>query len=1215
MNVNNPKPTEHLSQITQADLMRQLSGNSGWGQNAPMNGIMEMAIGFMQGTLGQQTTNTVGQVSQNQRHQEFMQQYMNRTMSNDKRIPNMLQTIGTAVGGQQAGADFRNTFEGMPPFLKNMVQTMTNQSGLGQLMGGDPTSIAAASMSMLGRENKFTTPSGLGNILGDSTSTARMAMATDINNQLMGHFQDQTTGLENLGRTKGMGFENVGRMVNAMSASGQISANDMVSGIGSGGEVKVDSSKMDSVKKKVSEGMELLRNMADVFGGNEFGELMNQAERVAGLDMEDPSSMKRSLTAIRNARGVAASVGMDERHALGLLAHANDTSVAMGMDRNVASAFNNANFAGAVVQGSRNVSAGNGPFEDSVFRRTQNAEDMMKDRAKMTNFLLQEAEENSGGSLSRAIMLKSFMAKNPEAMQQTITEGPNKGKTLGEAIEEGLADDSENRDETLGNLVSAVQDVTGQDLDQQASTFGLKNQMKLLDRETLDDLASDTMRSEEIARNQRRMESVYMPMEMDGERLAEAVAESDLSDDEKIARLEGMRTVMDMTKRSNEFGGLENLAVMAGVAEGRAGHVLHDGKAIHVSEITDPVERAAMQKEIVAKRMMDTGKFETLAEAEAEADKFIKGVQAMDTMQEDTGVFSNKASVSMSSLQERIGTDPTMSAIRISDQAREDAKEAAEIGGKRFMGATAQMDPLKNFLYGALGEDARSRRESAMERVKAGGGLTVTEMEANALGITQQQRELYSAMQDPDADKEGLSEKQAVQNALTDFQERTMSELEDTKITGKDGKETNLLSFMADNAGLSEEDLEDFKASGVRRAELEAEEKDLKKDLAAAREAKDTDAIATLEEELESNKQAQASETEGQLENFSKLVSPLGAGHGGRPTLLDDLEQQLGVATTVKSKSKEDMQGELDALIKKRDEQQEALDAAGTEEEKEAAKEALALTKGSILKMDKEGDGKLDEGYSEASLELIQNEGTVIDDDDDNAPTAMEMIEDRENFERTLEATQARSFQSVKKNLRVQKRAKEREEKGESKLSDDEISEMLDKEDEARFEELSGKDEKELTAEESRDLKSLKADREISDFLKAGDEDSDMASGDILRERKEFLNTAISDDKDFRSSLQTDEGIKDALSSGLSAREISKSLASVDSELEEQQEGLNKESDAFKDIQKKREEISSARDAVRGHFGDDAGGMLAELVDLMSRVFDGGKPIRVVNIE
>ena len=65
----------------------------------------------------------------------------------------------------------------------------------------------------------------------------------------------------------------------------------------------------------------------------------------------------------------------------------------------------------------------------------------------------------------------------------------------------------------------------------------------------------------------------------------------------------------------------------------------------------------------------------------------------------------------------------------------------------------------------------------------------------------------------------------------------------------------------------------------------------------------------------------------------------------------------------------------------------------------------------------------------------------------------------------------------------------------------------------------------------------------------------------------------------------------------------------------EQQEGLNKESDAFKDIQKKREEISSARDAVRGHFGDDAGGMLAELVDLMSRVFDGGKPIRVVNIE
>jgi len=962
------------------------------------------------------------------------------------------------------------------------------------------------------------------------------------------------------------------------------------------------------------------------------------------LDMQDPSSMKRSLSAVRNARGVAASVGMDERHALGMLAQANDTAVAMGMDRNIAAAFNNANFAGAMVQGAQNMSRGGGPFDDEVFRRQQSAEDMMKDRAKMTTFMLQEAEADPTGTLSRSIMLEAFMAKNPKAMEQTIKEGPNKGKTLGEVITDGLQDQSADRDETIANLVSTVQDVTGTDLDERAYTVGLQEEMKQLDRETLDKIATTTMRAEELSRNQERVAEHYLPMQIDMARAANAITDSNLTEDEQAERLEGLAALRDMATTANEIGGLENLALMSGIAEGRSGKFIHQNKAMDASEMDE-----AQRRDVIIAKLMDTGKFESQEEAEAQADKFISGVKALQNMEEETGVFAKSASEAFAAMKVDTSQDFSLSAFNTSDQAIRAGAEAAEIGGKRFMGDVAATDPLQNFIYGMLGEDARNRRQSALERVKQQDGVTVTDVDADALGLTMQQRELYAKMQNPDMDKEAAGESQAVQNALTDFQQRTMAELEGTTITGADGEETTLLAQIAKQAGVSEEDLQSFKQAGTRRAELEQEEQELRKQLASEKDAetRDEEAIKDLENQLSENQAEQAEVTSSQLDTFANLTNPLGAADGGRASFIDDLEQQLGIVTTFRKKSKEEMQEELDSLAEKKIEQEKAVEEASTPEEKAAAEDALARTEAEMLRLDSKGgeegggDGKVDDDVEDFALELVQKDGTFIDDDE-NTETAMEAVKRRENFERGLSATKARSFLALKENMRV---AEEREEVDlqrqrfqelsdkenlseeeqeelntlreddlvtKETVTDEDLAERASKEDSARFEELSAMDPEDLSTSEKKELDQLTEDREINKFLKEGDETSDAVSpGSISSARKDFIRDAIGDD-DFRESLQTDEGIQEAMDMGISASEIRDSLSAADRDLREQQQGLDTEGDEFRRLQDQREEIRSAKEQLAGHYGEGDGGMLAELVDVLSRAFDGGKPIPVV---
>ena len=381
-----------------------------------VSGAMPLVMGMLQGTTGAgASSSTPGALNTKKREQEFITKVMSDVNSEDQRIPKMLEKVGDIAGGEGEGDNWKKAFEELPDIIKNVLQTAFNSSPLGSLTGGSPSSFAQASVGMLKGTNQFTNPGGLD--LGGQFSPQRRALAGDVNKELMGFFQDKNTGVPIMERTQGQSFDNIAKFTQSMAEQGGIKSKDLISGIGESGNIEVNEKGMDSAKKNIKKGMELFRNLTDVFGSTDFNELMKQAERLGGLNLADPSSIGKSLSTIRNARGLATSIGMDERRALGHLAEANDTMVAMGVDRRTAAAFNGQSFTGAMMQGMRNIQEDN-PF-DNTFRRRMGPEQLMQNAAIANTALLAEGEGNALSEVSMAQQLRMFKAK-PRALLLTL---------------------------------------------------------------------------------------------------------------------------------------------------------------------------------------------------------------------------------------------------------------------------------------------------------------------------------------------------------------------------------------------------------------------------------------------------------------------------------------------------------------------------------------------------------------------------------------------------------------------------------------------------------------------------------------------------------------------------------------------------------------------------------------------------------------------------
>ena len=85
------------------------------------------------------------------------------------------------------------------------------------------------------------------------------------------------------------------------------------------------------------------------------------------------------------------------------------------------------------------------------------------------------------------------------------------------------------------------------------------------------------------------------------------------------------------------------------------------------------------------------------------------------------------------------------------------------------------------------------------------------------------------------------------------------------------------------------------------------------------------------------------------------------------------------------------------------------------------------------------------------------------------------------------------------------------------------------------------------------------------------------------------------------------------LDQGVDTGELRSALTSAEKDISKEMEGVDRStkggSEEYSKLESQLEEISAAKGELGEHYGEDSGGMLAELIDLLTRIFDGGNPI------
>jgi hypothetical protein len=771
--------------VKQNDALAQFGGIVGpqMGGGDLLQGLMPVIFGLVTGTAGQgASTSTPSQIASKKREQQFIQQITSDINSQDNRIPSMLQGLGTAAGGEETGEDWKAAFKELPAFLKNIIQTAFNGSTLGQLTGGDPTSLTGATVNMLRGSNEFTNPGGLN--FGGQFSPQRRAMAGEVNSELLGHFQD-ANGVPRFDRTQGQSFENISKFTQRMGEAGGFNPQDLIKGVDSTGGLEMNDRAMSAAKNNITKGMELFRNLSDVFGSNDFNELMNQAERLGGLNMADPSSIGKTLTSIRNARGVANAVGVDERKALGDLALANDTMVGMGVDRRTASSMNLNNFAGIMMQGQRNMQDRN-PFEQDIFRRRLDSGDLMQQQAIANTALLSEAENRPMGEVSMTQQLRMFMAK-----PRNISDG------LQEQITEALeAEDPVVRKKLAAKAIGAIKEETGIDTVAQAKQLSLGKLRELQDQDTLDLIADDTQKVL-LGRNKRRFRQNFMDHEFNVGMMSSKLDQSFNNeedragndqvkraqiDEERDRTFKDLQEFEDLMVNSTEVGGLQKLSEMAAIAEGKDGNVRffdeEQGKNVtmNAKDMDDETKREAIVQQLEAIGVDSKA-------AQSTADTLMKTPELLDNIRSRTGMSVNNASSTMGNLAELVGLDDSMIAFSVSQQARESGQIAMAQGANKLKGGPAMTDPLQNLILGAMGGSEQAQRDKAFED----SGVETQTLSGQNLALTNQQKELFSDLGDTQdaGDRKKISQRENTNRAMVDMAARILPELEKAEIGGE----------------------------------------------------------------------------------------------------------------------------------------------------------------------------------------------------------------------------------------------------------------------------------------------------------------------------------------------------------------------------------------------------------------------------------------------
>lgn len=863
-----------VDSIKSSQALKDLGGlvPSNVGGGDLISGALPLVMGMMQGTTGAGASSSTPETLNNKkREQEFITKVMGDVNSEDQRIPKMLEKVGDIAGGKGEGDNWKKSFEELPDIIKNVLQTAFNSSPLGSLTGGSPSSFAQASVGMLKGTNQFTNPGGLD--LGGQFSPQRRALAGDVNKEMMGFFQDQNTGVPIMERTQGQSFDNIAKFTQSMAEQGGIKSKDLISGIGESGNIEVNEKGMDSAKKNVKKGMELFRNLTDVFGSTDFNELMKQAERLGGLNLADPSSIGKSLSTIRNARGLATSIGMDERKALGHLAEANDTMVAMGVDRRTAAAFNGQSFTGAMMQGMRNIQEDN-PF-DNTFRRRMGPEQLMQNAAIANTALLAEGEGNALSEVSMSQQLRMFKAK-PRASSDALN------SQIDAALEE---QDPEKRKRLMRSAIGSIREETGIDTVQMAKQLGLGKMRETMDSDTLDEMAQDTRRVL-LTRNKQRFKQNFMDFEFNTARFRGGVqegfeAERDmlmqdpetqdllsqrnerqqelqqlrkrrdslpendtarseiedqmssveseiqgLSESKELKAIDsiegrrretmqGLQDFENLMVNSTNFGGLESLSKLAGIAEGKDGNVqFFDDEqnkmvTMNARDMDDSTKLEAITQKLEAQGV-EGQEAQRVAEVLMQTPDMIQSVRSM------SGMSVNDASSAMANLAEQIGLDPSMTQFLIGDQAIEAGVEAGSKGAASLMGGPAMTDPLQNLIFGIMGADEKALTDRAFEE----SGSERQRLSVNALTTTDVQRELFSSLaetNDPEERSE-IAGREGTRRAMADLTNRIIPKLEEVELG-----DSNLLEKSLEAEGIENpaEAIDNLKKDMAQAAKLE----------------------------------------------------------------------------------------------------------------------------------------------------------------------------------------------------------------------------------------------------------------------------------------------------------------------------------------------------------------------------------------------------------
>ena len=72
-----------------------------------VSGILEVVMSAMSGGIDRNPSKGLGQLSNQQESTEQLKKLVELTQSQDQRLANMLQTVGTAAGGSAMGEDLR----------------------------------------------------------------------------------------------------------------------------------------------------------------------------------------------------------------------------------------------------------------------------------------------------------------------------------------------------------------------------------------------------------------------------------------------------------------------------------------------------------------------------------------------------------------------------------------------------------------------------------------------------------------------------------------------------------------------------------------------------------------------------------------------------------------------------------------------------------------------------------------------------------------------------------------------------------------------------------------------------------------------------------------------------------------------------------------------------------------------------------------------------